>query len=300
MSMKKKPAIKSLGWTENCIFCGNPADSEEDAHPKWLIEWLKDNMHIEPNDPNANNPPILERQITVGGEVQAYEFKGEFKIGVRCLCEDCNNGWMSLIQRDHGQRVITRLLEDQYPPLELTDCRSLALWGVMTAMVLDHLNPEPKYRQFTEVERCVFWKTQRIPDNIFVWVGLWMNSPGPLYLTHLLEGENGLINGLVATFGFGTVAMQVVKVIAGPFPTPRPLPDPGDWNQALLQVYPVIGPITYPGRQAIQGDDGIECLEMRFSPPGADSGRKPAAEALKKSNALRGKRSPRPKQSPPP
>ena len=71
MSRKKKPGIKSLGWTENCIFCGNPADSEEDAHPKWLIEWLKDNMHIDPNDPNANNPPILERQITVGGEVQA-------------------------------------------------------------------------------------------------------------------------------------------------------------------------------------------------------------------------------------
>ena len=163
MSRKTKPGIKSLGWTENCIFCGNPADSEEDAHPKWLMDWLKKNMCIDPTDAHPQRLPILERQVTVGGEVQAYEYEGEFKVGVMCVCEKCNNGWMSLIQRDHGQRVLTRLLEEPYPILETADCRSLALWVVMTSMVLDALNNGPKYRQFAEVERCVFWKDRWNP-----------------------------------------------------------------------------------------------------------------------------------------
>jgi len=296
MSRKTKPDIKSLGWTENCIFCGNPADSEEDAHPEWLMEWLKKNMYIDPNDAHPQRLPILERQVTVGGEVQAYEYKGESKVGVMCVCEKCNNGWMSLIQRDHGQRVLTRLLEEPYPILETADCRSLALWGVMTSMVLDALNNGPKYRHFAEVERCVFWKTGGIPDNIFIWIGPWLNSPGPSYVAHLLTGENGCLNGIVCTFGFGTVAMQVVKIIAGPLPTPRP----GPWDEALLQVYPVVGcPITYPPHQAINDDDGIELLELRFSPPGADSGRAAADEALKRSTALRRNSGPRPGQSPP-
>jgi hypothetical protein len=291
---RKNSAIKSLAWTKDCIFCGKPADSEEDAHPKWLIKWLKDNKRIDPADADSQRLPILELQKSHGGTVQAHETSKDFKVGIMCVCQECNNGWMSVIQNTHGKPVLTQILEEPSSTLDIDDCRSVALWGVMTSMVLDFLNEELTSRQFTEVERCIFWKTLRIPDNVFVWIGPWINSTGPTYGAHLLARNLWAVDGVLSTFGFESVAMQVVKLIAGPLPKPRL----GPWDQALLQVFPMVGrSLAFPTRQAINGEDGFEQLEMRFSPSGADSGRIAADEALKRSNDLRRKKSPQPGQS---
>ena len=293
MSRKTKPKVKSLGWTDNCIFCGKPADSEEDAFPTWLIKWLKENV------PPPDEPMILERQSNVGSEVTAYDYDGDFKAGVMCVCKNCNCGWMSRIQNEHGRPILLDLMtlcptgsNARTPcpsyPLDTQKCLSLTHWGIMTAMVLDHVNNEPEYRQFNEVERCEFWKSRKPPANTFMWVAEWHNLHAISYTTHLLIGADGSLNGLICTLAFHKVAMQIVRAINGRLPPLRPLHGPHNWDQALLQVFPIpASPVVFPPPVAIDRDPGIEYLELRFSPPGADSGSAAAEEALWKSRSRR-------------
>jgi hypothetical protein len=280
MSRNKKPANKYLAMVPDCIFCGKRADSEEDAFPKWLIK-----RYPQP-------PAIMERLITVGGESEVRF--GTLKIGVKCVCQPCNNNWMSVIQNNHAKPVITRLLEEKSLTLDLEDCRSLTQWSVMTSMVLDVIN-SPAHWRFTELERCLFWKVREIPKHFYVWVSRWKNSTGPSVVGHLLSRDGTPHNAVVNTIGFGTLILQVLKMNVDISPQSRP----GRWDRSLLQVYPPQGnPISYPPPTEIDGYSGLEELDLRFSPPGADSG-KPSVEVLKKAINRLHRSSRRSGQSPP-
>ena len=61
---------KSLASVPNCIFCYQPADSEEDAFPKWLIRWL-DERYPEPpkGQPHLVAIPRGQEVVELHGEV---------------------------------------------------------------------------------------------------------------------------------------------------------------------------------------------------------------------------------------
>lgn len=268
MSQKKKP----IAAVANCIFCGRPADSPEDAFPRWLTRRY-------PQEPGP-----LEVQNAVGGQTEIMEF-GTLKVIIKCVRRHCNNEWMSEIQNHHGRPVITRLLDEPSLTLDHHECRSLALWGVMTSMVPEAINP-PEHHRFTELERCLFWKERRIPQNTYIWIGKWYGSPGPSYVGHLLSKDGSAHRAVVNTIGFATLVIQVMKLVSSVFPKARP----GEWDRALLPVWPPRGPtLDYPPHLAISGELGIEEAELRFSPPGADSG-KPSEEVIRRSIGQRSRR----------
>ena len=278
MSRKKNPESRSLATVSDCIFCGKPADSEEDAFPKWLIDrmdaWYK--MAFE-----SFGPPeevLLERRICVGAETEIVF--GTLKLGIRCVCRPCNNGWMSVIQNKHAKPIFTRLLEEPSLTLDLNECRSLTLWLVMTSMVLEALNP-PEYWRFSEYERCLFWHGERIPDGLSIWIARWKNSHGPSVVGHLGAREGTPHKAVVTTIGFGTLALQLAKLNAD-----IPLQSrPGPWDRCLVQVFPLQGnPICFPPPMEIEGYSGFEEMELRFSPPGTDPG-PPSEEEIVKTAA---------------
>jgi hypothetical protein len=264
----------SLPSVPNCIFCNQPADSEEDAFPKWLIRWLDERYPGPQESSDSREPPLVERVIGLGGEPEVRF--GTLKIAIKCVCEPCNNRWMSVIQNNHAKPVLTRLLEQRSVTLSLQECRSLALWGVMTSMVLDALN-DPKHWRFTDLERCLFWKKRLIPDNTQIWIGKWNDPTGPSFVGHLLARDGTPHKAVVNTIGLGTLIFQIVKINANVSPLTRT----GSWHHSLLQIYPLQGnPIAYPPPAEIEGYSGMEDLELRFSPPGTDSG-KPNDQAFK-------------------
>jgi len=279
MPRKKKLKKQPLATVPDCIFCGKPADSNEDAFPKWLIEMM-DEWYSQKFGPDGRPmPDVLAWTDGIGGKSEIR--LQTFKIVIRCVCRPCNNGWMSEIQNEHAKPVITRLLKGGSHLLDRQDCTSLAIWAVMTSMVLDVRN-EPDERRFTDEERCLFWNKHRTPSNNYVphnicapedfhiWLGKWNDSPGPSVVGHLLSIGGSPHKAIVNTIGFGNLIFQILRTTPGAFPGARS----GPWDRSLVQLFPPPGdPVAFPPRVVFVGYEGIERLEMRFSPPGADTGR---------------------------
>ena len=304
MSRKKKLKKMPLATVPNCIFCGKPANSREDAFPVWLIEMMDEWYALRFKLDGPPIPDILECIDGVGGKSEIR--LQSLKILIKCVCKDCNSGWMSNIQDVHAKPVITRLLEEKTHTLDRQDCTSLTIWSVMTSMVLDIRN-EPHERRFTEEEHCLFWNKHRIlsnnyiqeniyvPKDFQVWIARWKNSPGPSVLGRLLSTTGSPHKGVVNTIGFGTLIFQIVRTTPGIDPGARP----GPWDRSLVRIFPPPGePVAFPPPLEFEGYDGIEELEMRFSPPGADTGR-PSEEEYRRITGILHSKFPRPGQSPP-
>jgi len=176
------------------------------------------------------------------------------------------------VLQKRAKPVIERLLDDPKGNVDIGDCKTLALWAVMTAMVLEALN-DPKTWRFSEEDRGrISHGRDQIPEFTHVWIGRWVDSPGPSYICHLLSRDGAPAVGAVSTFGFGTLAFQILKVNPIGMPSGPMACRPGPWNDILLDVSsPKSNASCWPLPTGIQGDPGIEALELRFSPPGASS-----------------------------
>ena len=77
---------------KRCIFCGSRVNSVEDAIPRWL---LRHHEHLYNKGPTswtwgAIDDPVHRRKGTWDG----------LAIRVRSVCNLCNNGWMSDLERE--------------------------------------------------------------------------------------------------------------------------------------------------------------------------------------------------------
>ena len=169
--------------------------------------------------------------------------------------------------------IIESLLDCPTCTLDIYQCKTLVLWAVMSAMVLETTN-EPETWRFTEEERCLFYKLEKIPPLTFVWIAKWTDSPGPSYAARILGTKESSDRAAATTFAFGTLAFQVLKVVPDDpkmksfFMAHRPTLQ---WDQIMLQVWePQVVPICWPPPMPIQGMAELEVLELRFSRPGAE------------------------------
>jgi len=171
---------------------------------------------------------------------------------------------MSVLQ-NRAKPVIVRLLEQPTDMLDDRDCKALAIWAVMTCMVLEALN-EPETWRFTDSERdLLFKKRNQVPTFTFVWIANWVNSTGQYYVSHLLERRDCQV--AVTTIAFGTVAFQVLKVVPRDATSGIPmLQRPGPWERAAFPVWPPLqAALCWPPPIPIASDAGLEAFELRFS-----------------------------------
>jgi len=244
--------------TSNCIFCGKAETSKEHAFPEWLMNRYR-------------APGSLEHQRSLHAVPRIKKRVDCLRITVECVCMKCNNEWMSGLQA-RAIPVITRLLDCPTCTLDTHDCKTLALWAVMSTMVLETFNEAETWR-FTDLERCLFHKCEQIPPFTRVWTAKWIASPGPFYESHNQATEKSSDRGTVTTFAFGNLAFQVLKVVphnpkmSSFFVATWPgLP----WDQIMLQVWePQVVPICWPPLMAIHGEADFDELALRFSPPSA-------------------------------
>lgn len=102
-----------------CIFCSNPADSKEDMFPRWIHKKIK-----------TREP--LSREV---GDIQA-EITEDQEVRIKCVCETCNNGWMSRLEMK-CKPIVGSLLEDLSLRLDAEHRKFLSEWPLKTAMVTD-------------------------------------------------------------------------------------------------------------------------------------------------------------------
>jgi hypothetical protein len=239
-----------------CMFCPAPADSKEDAFPKRLMR-------------RFTQSGMLERQRSIDDVPMCVPTKSPFKTVVDRICQDCNNGWMSGLQ-NRAKPIIEQILDNPKCQFEIHECETLSLWTVMTAMVLEGRIGREAWRFSDSESSSIAQGRNQLPPFTRVWIGRWVDPTGPSYICHLLSGDGVSAVGAVTTFGFGTLAFQILKIASAGMTYVPISCRPGPWDDILLEIWPFPSqPIRWPLPMGILADMGMEALELRFSPPGA-------------------------------
>jgi len=241
--------------TSNCIFCNALANSDEHAFPQWLMKRFIGQGLVE-HQRNLHAVPRTKRD-------------DRLRIKLKSVCKKCNSEWMNRLQ-ERSRPIIESLLDCPSCTVDIYQCKTLALWAVMSAMVLETTN-EPEVWRFTDTERCLFYTREEIPPFTLVWIATWSDSPGPSYASRVLGDKSD--RATVTTFGFGTLIFQVLKVVPCDATGIKAMDlRPGlPWGQIMLQVWkPQAVPVCWPPPMPIRGEAELEALELRFSRLGAE------------------------------
>jgi hypothetical protein len=200
---------------------------------------------------------------------------------VRNVCEKCNNGWMSQLQ-DGAKPIIERLWNDEECVIDLQECRVLSLWAVMTAMTLQTLDRSENWL-YSEFERTIFWKHQRIPAFVGVWITHCVGHTSTYTQSRVMwtgqpEGAEPQARGNAITMAFGSLGIQVLKVAPprslAPGSTISISQSRGDWDRIAKQIWYLRGDsVDWPPARGIRSEAELELFAERFrSSDAANSG----------------------------
>jgi len=210
---------------ETCIFCDNPANSKEDLFPRWILKRVKTGVPLYRQLGDA--PP----ELTEDQEVR-----------IPCVCQSCNNGWMSKMETT-VQKFAGPMIEDFYLPLDRQYQQNLSEWAVKFAMVNDAVDTHQRF--FTEAESHTFKKTRRIPASTLVFAarftGRSLDSHGADFTLIDPESKKLLVRGHSYTVLMGHLVLQVLGWHREPEYKNKEIRfavAPGPWNQLAIQIWP--------------------------------------------------------------
>ncbi|MHB1787417.1 MAG: hypothetical protein ACYCS7_15000 [Acidimicrobiales bacterium] len=240
-----------------CIFCDGPANSKEDIWPCWMTA-------------RFIAPGTMEQELAPDLRMTSRRVDRP-KLVVRRVYKKCNNGWMSQLQ-GRGKPIIERLWDQQEVTLDLHDCKSLALWATMTAMVLQTFD-EPGRWLFDEYDRTLMWHEQRIPRFTGIWIANCVGHPEAYSAARSMAGtaqQTGRpARASAVTMAFANLGIQILKVApAGNADRIDQLTVGqgwGDWENIALQVWPLTGfPVDWPPPRGIRCEEELEIFAGRF------------------------------------
>ncbi len=240
-----------------CLFCSGPANSLEDAWPRWITNQFKAPRSAELQ---------AERHGVTLKPWQVYQPK----LTVRCVCQTCNNGWMSQLEVQ-TKRFLQPLLIGQPCSLDSTAQSTIALWSVKTAMVLEALD-QPHLRAYTQPE-CAQLRIQgAIPWRTSIWLATSLDSTYFMSSKHrhLDTHKASQISGVSITMAFAHVVLQVftIRLPRDVGPTTRVTANVrrGPWEQATIQIWPVQSTqVSWPPSSGFNGLVGLDSFAQRFA-----------------------------------
>ena len=91
-----------------------------------------------------------------------------FQQTVRVVCEKCNSGWMSKLERSVSPKLGPMIRDERATRLTPRTQAAIATWTVKTAFMLEHLYPSP--HTVPESENHRFYTIQQPPNGYRVWL----------------------------------------------------------------------------------------------------------------------------------
>jgi hypothetical protein len=253
MEVKKKAS--EIRATHSCIFCGKPPDSKEDLFPRWTLKAV------------GNRHPLY-RQV---GDAPP-EFKEDQEVRIPCVCQNCNNTWMSGMEVT-VKKFLGPMIEDLSFPLDRQNQQNLAEWATKCSMVNDAVEPHPRF--FTDDECHTFKAKRKIPDGTLIFLarftGRSLDSKGSDFtLTEPATG-NLMVRGHVYTVMIGHVVLQVLSWHPEPAHQGKRVrfkPFNGPWEKLTHQAWPIREKsVKWPppiSLSTVFGPTHYEYFRMRF------------------------------------
>ena len=176
------------------------------------------------------------------------------EIRMRCVCQKCNNGWMSDIESENKPHMLA-MMNGKAIVLEPTQQKLLTRWAILKAMIIDGSSPKRRSIPFYDHSERASMKPplRSLPVGTFTWIGR-------------LSVKAGLHAGLTDTFGridnvakasHGCITTIIVGHLVIQVATTHVLPmfatmrlhsryKHGAWNVNLLEIWPVFGEKHWP------------------------------------------------------
>jgi hypothetical protein len=211
---------------DDCIFCGNPADSKEDLFPRWILK------RVQTREP-------LYRQM---GDAPA-EITEDQEVRLPCVCKKCNNTWMSGMETT-VKKFLGPMIDDFAIPLDRQYQQNLSEWTVKCATCNDTVYAHPRF--FTEAECHAFKQKRTIPDRTLVFAarftGRSLDSNG-VDFTMIEPGTSTLlVRGHVYNVMVGHVVLQVLTWHPEPQHKDKIIrikAADGPWDKLTIQIWPI-------------------------------------------------------------
>ena len=152
-----------------CIFCGRRPPLVKITKEHVFGDWLRSNF---PRDAATTHTlGFIDwrrglHQPTVTSK-RGQGHSGSKK--VRCVCGDCNNGWLSNSVEDVAKSILTELMTGQLTTINPTMQRILATWAAKTVMTSEQI--DPKKAVVHQSERTWLKDNLEPPRGWHIWVG---------------------------------------------------------------------------------------------------------------------------------
>lgn len=204
---------------ESCPFCQGRDQriTQEDIYPLWLMRELRQRG----------------ARVLRDGK-PARKFAGP----TTATCADCNNTWMSVLENDVKERILS--LIEHARPVELSEQRLLALWATMKAILFDAATEAPLIPRYFGHELRI----HREPHvGTYVWMAAYGDSSDALtvrrWVVHAKDSEE--VIAVCVTFSVFRVAFQVLVTFYDGELSPLE-----DFRGSVQQVWPLVEAISWP------------------------------------------------------
>ncbi len=243
-----------------CLFCSGIANSVEDAWPRWITSQFK-----------GRRPAAFQAER--GGVRLPSWSVHQPTLKIRCVCEQCNNGWMSRLE-GRVQPFLQPLLVGESGALEMVGQAAIATWAVKTAMVLEGMDPTEK-RGYSQLQRERLRLRAVIPWRTSIWLAA---SAEPDWFMSTKNRHTGKtpedISGVSITMAFAHAILQVLTIRVpedvGPETHVTTEVRQGPWSQLTVQVWPPSAGARWPPPMGLNGEAGLDALAERFRTTDAD------------------------------
>jgi hypothetical protein len=187
------------------------------------------------------------------------------KLTVKCVCEQCNNGWMSRLE-NRVRPHLEPLLTGQPRVLDAEAQTTISTWAVKTAMVLEGMDPDVK-RNYSQLQRERFRLRAAIPWRTSIWLAASAGADSFMSTKNRHLGSSPNDSGVSVTMAFGAVVLQVLTMRVPEEVGSNTLVDTqvrrGPWSDATLQIWPS-GAASWPPPIGLMGEVGLNLFADRF------------------------------------
>jgi hypothetical protein len=238
---------------KECAFC--PEIANKSGEHIWST-WM--------NVFSPGKKRFIRRDAT--GRVISDWICGVFNWKAYVVCEKCNNGWMSDIEKWHAKPAMSDLIADKPNiPVPQLQANSIALFAFKTAVILDYmaLDREPF---FDRTARHNFRSSHTIPDNVMMFI---------FRLSYKGRGDarSGYFDGaisstqhlktFVSTFAVGHFGFEVVGYHTRGIT--RVAPRRKDFDSLAVPFWPVISSgFIWPRASALRTIHDFDSFSLRW------------------------------------
>jgi hypothetical protein len=225
---------------EQCAFC--PSVATLTGEHVWS-DWM--------NQLFPGMAEVTFQNLKLDGTVVRQWRAQELNLKVKVVCDDCNSGWMSIMERDFAMPAMTDLiLGNRIGALSRKRARGLSLFAFKTAVIANRSLPESEWF-FSAAERYAFRKSFAILPRVKMFLVGIENFHGGRAGSHNVffpDRDRPHLSLNVCSFSVGQLGFQVVSAKGIGTQKVESLRTPPNLTACF---YPTLDRISWPRRHVL-------------------------------------------------